>query len=242
MKKLIQAMKMAMATFFRFRVRIITAAIAFMILFSLINYCTNDNIASATMSLNYSEASAGLNPNSTRFNMSEIVSEKVMSRVVEAAGIEDKVAWSDLSKCVSTQSVDSGRSSDSYISTTYQITYDESKLASKPKHMPNSEDMVKLICNTYKSFFLDFLYSIGDSNIIKRFTIIKCIIFDFGNSTRNGHGCKRAAISERHSVYILYRRGNVYVFKRIVVKKRAEFNIGKRIGKSYIYEVIHIAE
>ena len=158
-----QALKASFTQLFRYRYKVLSGALALVIALCLFHYYTNNNIASANMTLNYSEASAGLNPNSTRFNISEMVSEKVMSRVVKAAGIEDEISWYDLAKCVSTSSVDKGSSSSGYISTTYQISYDQSKLTVKPKHLPGADDMVNLICNTYKSYFLD---NYGDNKSI----------------------------------------------------------------------------
>ena len=162
MERFLQAAKLSIAKLFRYRFRIIAIMIALVLGLSVLNYYTSNNISSATMSLNFSEASAGLNPNSTRFNMSEIVSRKVMSRVVDAAGLGDELTWKDLAKCVSTSSVDRGSSS-GYISTTYKITYDQSKLSKKPKRLPSADDMVKLICSTYKSYFLD---NYGDNKSI----------------------------------------------------------------------------
>ena len=147
---------------FRYRYRILSALLGLVILLCAFHYLTN-NDASANMSLNYSEASSGLNPNSTRFNISELVSEKVMSRVVEAAGLDNEITWEELAECVSTKSVDKGSSSNGYISTSYQIYYDQDKLTKKPAHMPASDDMIKLICNTYKSYFLE---NYGDNKSI----------------------------------------------------------------------------
>lgn len=163
MEKVMQAVKISLSKLYRYRFRMIASVLALVLAMSVFNYWTNNNASSATMSLNYAEASAGLNPNSTRFNMSEIVSQSVMSRVVKAAGLDGEIEWDELAKCVSTSSVDRGKSSSGYISTTYQISYNQSKLSTKPKHLPNPEDMIKLICTTYKSYFLD---NYGDNKSI----------------------------------------------------------------------------
>ena len=162
-ERFIQAFKLSLSRLYRYRFRVISGVIALTLLLCLLHYYTNINDASATMSLNYSEASSGLNPNSTRFNISELVSQKVMSRVIEAAGIEDEVSWEDMAACVSTKAVDKGSKSGSYISTSYQIYYDQSKLGKKPSHMPSAEDMIKLITSTYKSYFLE---NYGDNKAI----------------------------------------------------------------------------
>ena len=164
MEKTLQILKISVAKFYRYRLRVIAVALAATIGLCIFHYYFNNRVSSATMSLNYSEASAGLNPNSTRFNISELISEGVMSRVLEAAGIEDKVTWDELAACIGTSSVDSkGKSSGGYISTSYYISYDHSKLKNPPEHMPNADDMVKLICSTYKSYFLE---NYGDNKSI----------------------------------------------------------------------------
>ena len=156
MEKIMQALKLSASKFFRYRFRILAAALALAIALSLFHFYTNGSSATAVMSLNYSEASSGLNPNSTRFNISELVSKKVMTRVVEAAGIEDDVTWDQLAACVSASYEDSGDNiAKGYISTSYQIAYNEGRLKTMPEHMPRAEDMVKLICSTYKSYFLE---------------------------------------------------------------------------------------
>ena len=161
--KILQALKLSFSKFFRYRFRIIAGVLALTLVLCLLHYYTNNHDATAHMSLNYAEASSGLNPNSTRFNISELVSEDVMSRVVKAAGIEEEVTWDELAECIGTSSVDKGSGSGGYISTSYSISYDRSKLKSKPKHLPDAEDMMKLICSTYKSYFLE---NYGDNKSI----------------------------------------------------------------------------
>ena len=163
MEKLLAALKLATSKFYRCRFRVISGALALGMLLCVLHYYTNSHVAFADMSLNYSEASSGLNPNPTRFNISELVSEKVMSRVTEAAGLDGELEWEELAECVSASAIDKGKSSEGYISTYYQIGYDQSKLKSKPAHLPGADDMMKLICNTYKSYFLE---NYGDNKAI----------------------------------------------------------------------------
>lgn len=158
-----QALKLSASKFFRFRFRIFSLALVLMMLLFVFHFYTNSSHSTASMSLNYSEASSGLNPNSTRFNISELVSEGVLSRVIDAAGIGNEVKWDELASCISTNYVDTGDSSNGYISTSYQIYYNEKKLKSKPKFIPKSEDMMRIICSTYKSYFLE---NYGDNKSI----------------------------------------------------------------------------
>lgn len=52
-------------------------------LFGLVHYFKSADSATASISFNYSEASLGMNPNKTRFNAYEIVSDEVMERAIE---------------------------------------------------------------------------------------------------------------------------------------------------------------
>ena len=51
-------------------------------LFGLIHYFKSADSATASISFNYSEAALGMNPNKTRFNAYEIVSDEVMERAI----------------------------------------------------------------------------------------------------------------------------------------------------------------
>ncbi len=166
-EKIMQALKQSASKFFRHRFKILSLALALLIGLCVLNYYTNSTFSSAGMSLNYSEASEGLNPNSTRFNISELVSENVMSRVVEAAGISNDVTWDELADCVSVKYVDKGSSSNGYISTSYKISYNQKRLKNKAAHMPGADDMIKLICSTYKSYFLE---NYGDNKSVLNYT------------------------------------------------------------------------
>ncbi len=59
--------------------------------------------ATVTMSLNYTQASDGLTPNSTRFNMYELKTEPVLQRVISYAGLEGLVTTDTLAECISVE-------------------------------------------------------------------------------------------------------------------------------------------
>ena len=54
-------------------------------LFGLVHYFKSADSATASLSFNYSEAALGMNPNKTRFNAYEIVSDEVMERAIRRA-------------------------------------------------------------------------------------------------------------------------------------------------------------
>ena len=68
--------------------------IVFMLVFLALcgyHYFVNKHTASTVLSLDYEEASKGLTPNRTRFNIFEIQGGEVMERLIEYAGLEDLV-------------------------------------------------------------------------------------------------------------------------------------------------------
>lgn len=162
-ERILQALKLSLSKIYRFRFRVLAAALALALLLCVLHYITNSNESYATMSLNYSEASSGLNPNSTRFNISELISKNVMEKVVQTAGLENEITWEELSRCISASAADSSSKSDNYISTSYTISYNQKSIKDKSNYLPNADDMLKLICTTYKRYFLE---NYGDNKSI----------------------------------------------------------------------------
>lgn len=105
----------------------------------------------AHMSLNYSEASLGLNPNQSRFNSSEILSEDVLSRAIESAGLTGAVTPSQLANCLSISPADESSDADNYINTTYQIVLTDRLHLS---HF-SSQALLSFVCLTYKDYFME---------------------------------------------------------------------------------------
>lgn len=63
-------------------------------LFGLVHYFKSADSATASISFNYSEAALGMNPNKTRFNAYEIVSDEVMERAIRRVGLQDSLTAS----------------------------------------------------------------------------------------------------------------------------------------------------
>ena len=63
-------------------------------LFGLVHYFKSADSATASLSFNYSEAALGMNPNKTRFNAYEIVSDEVMERAIRRVGLQDSLTAS----------------------------------------------------------------------------------------------------------------------------------------------------
>ena len=69
-------------------------------LFGLVHYFKSADSATASTSFNYSEAALGMNPNKTRFNAYEIVSDEVMERAIRRVGLQDSLTASQLAECL----------------------------------------------------------------------------------------------------------------------------------------------
>ena len=118
-----------------------------------VQYLINTHTASTVLSLDYEEASKGLAPNGTRFNIFEIRSSEVMDRLIGYAGLEGKITPEDLGKCVSVKATHDKNISGSvnYISTSFEIKF-TSKGAVRDR---NPEDMLSLLCKTYREYFVE---------------------------------------------------------------------------------------
>ncbi len=85
--------------------------------------------ASVIIGFNYPEASSGLNPNRTRFNISEILSDNILEKAITDGNLNN-VSVDDLKQSLSVtplQAGDSISTNQVYMSTEYQLTYEASK-------------------------------------------------------------------------------------------------------------------
>lgn len=121
--------------------------------FGVFNYIHSKKSVSAILALNYSEASAALNSNSTRYNMAEITCDEVLEKAIEMGAFE-KVKVKDLKACLSVYPLVQGdvqNKSDYHISTEFVLEYHASK---KTEHL-DSENVVKLVSSAYKEYYIE---------------------------------------------------------------------------------------
>ena len=142
--------------FAAFRKRWGLVLICFLLLFLGLcgfSYYRSFRTASTTLSLDYEEASRGLTPNGTRFNIFEIQSAEVMERLIDYAGLEGKIRPDQLSECVRVQPTHSKNISNNvyYISTSYVVTFtDRGTVQGR-----TPEDMLSLLCRAYREYFVE---------------------------------------------------------------------------------------
>ena len=139
-----------------FRKRKLLLIASFLLIFLALcgwQYNKNLHTARTVLSLDYEEASQGLAPNRTRFNIYEIRSREVMERLIGYAGLEGEMTPDELSKCISIKATHNKNISSSvnYISTSFTISFTSKGSVGKR----SAEDMLSLLCKAYREYFLE---------------------------------------------------------------------------------------
>ena len=136
-----------------FRVSAFVFAVIICFVFSLASYFDTSKQATAVIGLNYAEASLGQNANGTRYNMSDIICDNVIERMIKKGGYDD-LSVSDVKSCLSVTPTIQGNSysKDGYhISTEFSVYYQANKKTQKY----DSQTLVQLLCNSYRDYYFD---------------------------------------------------------------------------------------
>ena len=142
----------------RYRLLCLLLIIAAMVTTSALMHPGKMQSATALIALNYEEATRGLYPNQTRFNISLLKSDEVLSRALEKAGVTnmEPLALAEhisvSASSVGGMSIDSGSASAYKIATTYTVSY------KRNEELPASistGDMLQLIIEAYKEVFYE---------------------------------------------------------------------------------------
>lgn len=106
---------------------------------------------SITIGLNYSKASRGLNPNGTRFNTYDILSDEVLEKAIADAGMGD-LTPRQLRASLSVEPLEAGSLSHEqyYVATEYVLSYTATE---KTEHL-NGSEVVKAVAAAYRDSFL----------------------------------------------------------------------------------------
>ncbi len=110
-----------------------------------------EDSASANLVLRYEHAYEGLNPNGSRFNINELMSEDVMSQAIEYAGLEGELGIEQLQNSISVRAAGSQDPKKMYIATEYTIKLANTYL---PERI-SARSMLNLVLQCYKNYFLD---------------------------------------------------------------------------------------
>lgn len=142
----------------RYRLLCLLLIIAAMVTTSALMHPGKMQSATALIALNYEEATRGLYPNQTRFNISLLKSDEVLSRALEKAGVTNMESLalaehiSVSASSVGGMSIDSGSASAYKIATTYTVSY------KRNEELPASIStgaMLQLIIEAYKEVFYE---------------------------------------------------------------------------------------
>ena len=160
------SLRSTLELFWKHRFLVIVSFLIISLVLCGFQYYRNTYTAGTVLSLDYEEASKGLAPNGTRFNIFEIRSAEVMDRLIGHAGLEGKVTPEELSRCISVKATHDKNISGSvnYISTSFVIRFTNTGI------IPDisAEDMLSLLCKTYREYFVEhygFSHSILSFNI-----------------------------------------------------------------------------
>lgn len=110
-----------------------------------------EDAAKANLVLRYEHAYEGLNPNGSRFNINELMSEEVMTQAIEYAGLEGELGIEQLQNSISISSAGSQDPKKMYIATEYTIELENTYL---PERI-SARSMLNLVLQCYKNYFLD---------------------------------------------------------------------------------------
>ncbi len=147
-----EKIKQSLRHLWRDKYRLLCWLLALCTVFGIFNYFRSANQASVNISFNYSEASLGLNPNQTRFNAYEIVSDEVLERAIERVGLQGLLTPEELSGCIFLSPDGTGSSNAEYISTNYYVS-----LNTRGLDLGNRKpiDLLQSICQSYREIFLE---------------------------------------------------------------------------------------
>ena len=129
---------------------------------SFVMYHLKARTAKMMIALNYEEATRGLYPNNTRFNISLIKSDDVLDRAIAKAGLEGQVTAQDMAENITAWAANvngmqlPSDTTNYKIATTYTITYEKNDEIG-PRI--SARDMLSLIVESYKeAFYEDYTY------------------------------------------------------------------------------------
>lgn len=107
--------------------------------------------ASVIIGFNYPEASSGLNPNSTRFNISEILSDRILEKAITEGNLNN-VSVDDLKRCIRVMPLNAGDSISTnqvYMSAEYQLTYEANKNTLHLKPADVVDSVAQVYCREF---------------------------------------------------------------------------------------------
>lgn len=125
----------------------------YLITYSMCSYVYNANQASAVIKLNYEEASKNQNPNKTRFNASQILSEEILQKVIDRGAYED-VTVDELAACLHLSSAFDNRGLGDVDSLKVATEYSIHCSADVVQYGIRPKELLSLLADVYYEYFL----------------------------------------------------------------------------------------
>lgn len=126
---------------------------AFLLVGMMLASVQNSLHGQATISLNYKDASKGLNPDGSRYNMSEILSDDVLERAIEIGAFEN-VSVSALKQSLSLVPSVQGTTDNEYnyrVSTEFKLSYNATQALADL----NADTVLQVVMQAYKEWYYD---------------------------------------------------------------------------------------
>ena len=136
----------------RYKYLLVLGAAVYLVAYSLCSYVRESNRATEVIKLNYEEASKGQNPNQTRFNASQILSDEILQEVIRRGAYD--VTTDELSACLSlSSSFDNrgiGNVNSVKLATEYRVYCGEDVVQYDIK----PQEVLSLLADVYYDYFL----------------------------------------------------------------------------------------
>ena len=129
---------------------ILFLAAATAVIFAWHSAMHREDSARATLVLRYEQAYEGLNPNGTRFNINELLSDEVVGQAIRLAGLEGSLTPEQLLESIAVGASGSQAPKNMYIATEYTILLNGDCLPDRIR----ARDMLTLLMESYKQYFL----------------------------------------------------------------------------------------
>ena len=133
---------------------VLILCVVFLVVYCGSQYLNARNFPKLTIRYSYEEAANGENPNETRLNISEVLSEEILQEVIERGNFS--ISYEELSNCLSLESVfdertiDPAALEDASIATEYKVACD-SKLA---LYKIDARTLLGLLSDVYYEYFI----------------------------------------------------------------------------------------
>lgn len=142
---------------------IIAASLAAIVSMYSFSYQTT-SYAVTFLSLNYENAAKGLYPNNTRFNMYDVISEDLVEKVIDRAGIAGEISVWELLDSLSIAPRFTRSTAEQYIGTEFTLVL---RLEQPLKHV-SAENILMLLCEAY---YEDFTNRFAVNSFIEDFAM-----------------------------------------------------------------------